>query len=113
MCTEFCYYFLNSTFTFCSLSLPHILSEEAKTYVWSDVVKGLNPEEESENTDLDKSWNELETTDSVQQMDLEGPDQLKAKRTRRQRKSTPTWRNQRVDNCRSHNIEGAKLGLLR
>ena len=52
--------------------------KKAKTRTWSDVVKGLEPEDESGATDSDKSWNESETIDS------EEPDQFKAKRMRRQ-----------------------------
>ena len=76
--------------------------KKAKTRTWFDVVKGLNPEDELENTnsdksqnkpevtDSDQSWNELETADSIQQTDSEEPDRLKAKRTRRQQKMTLT-----------------------
>ena len=40
--------------------------EKAKTRTWSDVVRGLKPEVESEGPDSDKSWNESETADSDQ-----------------------------------------------
>ena len=47
-------------------------------------MKGLKTEDKLETTKSDKSWNELETTNSVQQFDLEEPDLLEAKRMRRQ-----------------------------
>ena len=64
------------------------------------MVKGLKTEDELETTNSDKSWNESEATDS------EEPNQLKAKRTRRQRKSTPTRRNRRVEKRWSRNSDG-------
>ena len=86
--------------------------KKAKTRTWSDVVKGLEPEDESGATDSDKSWNESETVDSVQQTDSEEPDQFKAKQTRMQRKSMPSRRNRRIGKRRSHSSEGAERGLL-
>ena len=63
-----------------------------KTRTWVEVAKGRS-EDESEIANSDKSGNELEVADSVEQFDSKEPNQLKAKQTRRQRKSTPTWRN--------------------
>ena len=58
--------------------------KKTKTRTWSNVVKGLEPKDDSAATDSDKSWNESQTTDLVLQKDPEEPDQFKAKRTRRQ-----------------------------
>ena len=86
--------------------------EKAKTRKWSDVVRGLKPEVESECTDSDKSWNESETADSDQQMDPDESDRLKAKGTRTQRKSMPSWENRRIGKRRSHSNVSAEMGLL-
>ena len=86
--------------------------EKAKTRTWSDVVRGLKPEVESEGTDSDKSWNESETADSDQQTDPDESDQLKAKETRTQRKSMPSRRNRRIGKRRGHSSKGAEMGLL-
>ena len=87
-------------------------------------MKGLKPKDESEDTDSDKSWNESgvtdseksgnesEVADSVQELDSDESDQLKAKETRKQRKSMPLRRNQRIGKRRSHSSEGAEMGLL-
>ena len=53
---------------------------EDKTKTWSDVVKGLTKVDELETTNSDKSGNGLETADSDE------PNNLKAKRTKRQPK---------------------------
>ena len=47
--------------------------EKAKTKTWSNVVKGLKPEDELEISNLDKSGNESETSDSVRMFDSEMP----------------------------------------
>ena len=73
------------------------------------MVKGLK-EDELETTDSDKSRNESEIPDSVKEFDLEEPNQLKAKRTRRQPKLTPTRRNQRVEGRQHHNNHELDLG---
>ena len=52
------------------------------TQTWSDVVKGLEIEDELETTKSDKSGIGSETADSVEQFDSEEPKQLKAKRMR-------------------------------
>ena len=49
--------------------------EKDKTWKWSDVVRGLKPKIELEDTDSDKSWNESETTNSEQQTDPDESDQ--------------------------------------
>ena len=51
-----------------------------KTRMWSDVVKGLKIEDELETTNSDKSGNESEAVDSVEQFDSEEPNHLKANR---------------------------------
>ena len=65
--------------------------------MWFDVAKGRRIEDELEITNSAKSWNESETTDLVQWLDLEESNLLKAERTRTQQKSIPIRRNQRVD----------------
>ena len=40
--------------------------KKAKTQTWSDVVKGLKTEDELETTNSDKTWNESEEADTVQ-----------------------------------------------
>ena len=52
-----------------------------RTKTWEDVVKVLK-EGESETTDLDKSWNESETTDSIEESDLDKPNRTMAKWTK-------------------------------
>ena len=77
-----------------------VRKKKARIKTWSDVVKGLKKDEELEIANSDKSWNESEV-----ESDLEDPNQLKAKRTRRK------W-NQRVEKRRSCNNKGAEMGLL-
>ena len=64
--------------------------KKPKTQTWFDVVKGLEVKDELETTNLDKRGNESGIAYSVEMFDSEDLNQLKAKRTRRQRKSTPT-----------------------
>ena len=54
--------------------------EKAKTKTWSDVVKGLNSEDELEIANSDKSRNGSETADSVRMFDSETANQLKTMR---------------------------------
>ena len=60
---------------------------KTETRTWADVMKGLEVENELETANSDKSSNESEAADSEDQ------NQLEAKQTRRQRKSTLTRRN--------------------
>ena len=86
--------------------------EKAKTRTWSDVVRGLKPEVESEGTDSNKSRNESETADSDKHTNPDESDQLKAKKTRTQRKSMSSRRNRRIGKRRGRSSEGAEMGLL-
>ena len=52
--------------------------KKAKTKTCSDVVKGLKIEDELETTNSDKSRNELEIADLVEQFDSEKPNHVKA-----------------------------------
>ena len=56
--------------------------KKARTKTWLDVVKGLKTEDELETTNSNKNGNGSETTDLVEQLDSEEPNQLKAKQTR-------------------------------
>ena len=58
--------------------------KEAKTQMWSDVVKGLEIEGKLETTNSDKSGNGSETTDLAEQFDSDKPNHSKAKRSVRQ-----------------------------
>ena len=64
--------------------------KKARTTTSSDVVKGLKKEAELETTNLDKRGNESETTDSVEQFDLDELNYIMAMRKWRQQKPTPT-----------------------
>ena len=57
--------------------------KKARTWTWSNVVKGLNSEDELETANSDKSGNESEVADSFNMLNSEEPNQLKAKQTRR------------------------------
>ena len=46
---------------------------KAKTRTWSDVVKGMNIEDELETTNSDNSMNESGATDLVEQFDSKEP----------------------------------------
>ena len=59
---------------------------KVRTQTWSDVVKGLKKEDELETSNLGTSGNGSETTNSVEQFDLDKPNLLKAKRTKGQQK---------------------------
>ena len=69
----------------------------AKTRRWSNVVKGVKIKDKMETTTLDKSGNESEIANSCEMVDPDEPNQLKAKHTRRHRKSTPPQRNRRIE----------------
>mgnify|MGYP000586063982 CR=1 FL=1 len=57
---------------------------KVRTQTWSDVVKGLNKDDELETANLDKSRNGSEITDSFKQIDSNKLNQLKAKRMKGQ-----------------------------
>ena len=76
------------------------------------MVKGLKIEDELEIANSDKSENESEVVDSIEQFDSEESNHLKVKRTKGQRKSTMTQRSRRVEKHRRHNSEGAKMSWL-
>ena len=71
-------------------------AEKTKTQTWSEVVTGLKIEDELETTNSDKSKNESEAPDLEEVFDSKEPNQVKAKQTRRQRKSTSTPRSPRI-----------------
>ena len=48
---------------------------KAKSWTWSDVVKGLKIEDELETTNSNKSWNVSDSANSVEQFDLEESDE--------------------------------------
>ena len=85
---------------------------KAKTRTWSNIMKGLKIEDELEIANSDKSENESEVVDSIEQFDSEESNHLKVKRTKGQRKSTMTQRSRRVEKHRRHNSEGAKMSWL-
>ena len=64
----------------------------AKTWMWSDVVKGLKIKGELETANSDNNGKESEETNSVEKFHLEEPNHLKAKLTRGQQKSMPARR---------------------
>ena len=72
---------------------------KANTRTWADMVKGLK-EEELETSNLDKSMNVSETTDSVEQFYSNESNHMKANWTKRQ-----LWMRQHRDN------KGADKGL--
>ena len=62
------------------------LKIKVKTRTWSDVVRGLEGDES-------------ETTDSIEKSDPAETDPMKARRTRRQPKSTLIHNNRQVEGC--------------
>ena len=62
------------------------------TRTWFDIAKGLKIKDELETIKSDKSGNESEATDSIEESDSEEPNHMKAKRMRRQSKLKLRWR---------------------
>ena len=81
---------------------------KANTRTWADMVKGLK-EEELETSNLDKSMNVSETTDSVKKFDSEEPNHLKAKRTKGQRKGRQHHDNKVAGKGRTSNQADRKV----
>ena len=69
---------------------------KANTRTWADMVKGLK-EEELETSNLDKSMNVSETTDSVEQFDSNESNHMEAKRIKRQPKKRQHGDNKGAD----------------
>ena len=63
-------------------------------------------EKELETTNSEKCKNESETDDLVEWFDSDKPNYIKAKRTKRQPKPTPTRRSRRVEGRQSRNGKG-------
>ena len=82
---------------------------KAKIRTWSDMVKVLKIEDELETTNSNKSGDESEAADSVEQFDSEEPNHLKAKRTKGQRKGRQHHDNKVAGKGRTSNQADRKV----